>query len=137
MNELAWKAGAGVLAVVLLLAMGAAGGFWLAGRHYDPLLADAQSKAEASAGQLAGCTTTRDNLQASVAQQNQALIDLQRQAAQVAERAQAAQASAEQKAQSAEQRAQQILAERPAPGADACSAARNAFDSELKKERGE
>ena len=136
MRELAWKAGAGLLAVALLLAMGAVGGYWMAGNHYQPLIKAAQDKVEASAGRLSSCATTRDSLQASVNQQNQALVDLQRQASKVAEQAQAAQAAAEQRALTVEQRAQQILAEWPAPGTDVCTAARDAFDAELKGERG-
>lgn len=125
-----------VLAALLLATVGAGLGAWLAAGHYRPQLDQAQQQIAAGAAAVASCITTSKSLQASVTEQNQALVDLQRQAAQVAERAQAAQAAAEQKAVSAERRAQQILAERPAPGADVCTAARDAFDIELKGERG-
>ncbi|QIE84733.1 hypothetical protein [Pseudomonas nitroreducens] len=131
----AWKGAALLLAVLLLLAAGAGLGAWLAAGHYRPQLDTAQKQIADSSAAVASCVTSRESLAAGVDAQNQALVRLQADAAQSAERAQAAQLAAEGRALTAEQNAQAILAERIPAGAEACSAARQAFDHELAKER--
>lgn len=130
-----WKAAALALAAALLIAAGAGMGVWLAAGHYRPLLDTAQKQIADSSAAVASCVTTRESLAASVETQNQALVRLQASAAQSAERAQAAQQAAEERERAAEQKAQAILAERTPSGADAGSAARQAFDQELAQER--
>lgn len=124
-----------LLAVLLLVAVGAGLGAWLAAGHFRPQLATAQKQIADSSAAVASCVTTRESLAAGVESQNQALVRLQAAAAQSAERAQAAQAAAEGRARTAEQNAQSILAERTPAGAEACSTARQAFDNELAQER--
>lgn len=130
-----WKGAALLLAVLLLIAAGTGLGAWLSAEYYRPQLATAQKQIADSSAAVASCVTTRENLTAGVEAQNQALERLQAAAAQSAERAQAAQAAAEGRARAAEQNAQSILSERTPAGAEACSAARKAFDTELAQER--
>ncbi|MCG8907310.1 hypothetical protein [Pseudomonas sp. DP-17] len=130
-----WKAGALVLAVLLLVAAGAGLGAWLAAGHYRPQLATAQKQIADSSAAMASCATSRESLAAGVDAQNQALVRLQAAATQAAESALAAQKAAEGRALAAEQSAQVILAERIPAGAEVCSAARQAFDKELAQER--
>ncbi|KAF1061064.1 MAG: hypothetical protein GAK45_02338 [Pseudomonas citronellolis] len=124
-----------VLAGVLLLGIGAVGGWTLAANHYGAQLDTAQKQIADGSAAVARCSTARDSLAAGVDAQNQALVDLQRQASEVAEQAQAAQAEAESRARSRDQQAQAVLAERTPAGADACTAASKAFDNELAQER--
>lgn len=124
-----------LLAVLLLIAAGAGLGAWIADERYRPQLATAQKQIATSSAAVASCVTTRESLSAGVEAQNLALERLQAAATQVAGRAQAAQQVAEGRALAAEQSAQVILAERIPAGAEVCSAARLAFDTELAQER--
>jgi hypothetical protein len=130
-----WKFLAVRLTVLLLLAAGAGLGAWLAAGHYRPQLATAQKQIADSSAAVASCVTTRESLVAGVDAQKQALVRLQAAAAQSAERAQVAQQAAEGRDIAAQQSAQVILAERIPVGAEACGAARRAFDQELAQER--
>lgn len=130
-----WKGAALLLAVLLLIAAGTGLGAWLAAEHYRPQLATAQKQIADSSAAVASCVTSRESLAAGVEAQNQALQRLQAAAAQSAERARAQQEAAEGRAVAAEQNAQAILAERIPAGAEVCSAARHAFDTELAQER--
>lgn len=135
MTAFAWKGGALVLAGLLLVAVGAGLGAWLADGYYRPQLDTAQKQIADSSAAVASCVTSRESLSAGVEAQNQALVRLQSAAAQSMERARSAQQEAEGRALVAEQNSQAILAERIPSGAEACSAARQAFDLELAKER--
>ena len=135
MSDLAWKGAAMLLVVLLLVSAGAGLGGRLAAEHYRPLLATAQKQIADSSAAVASCVTTRESLAAGVEAQNQALVRLQAAAAQSAERAQAAQQAAEGRDIAAQHIAQVILAERIPADAEACSAARQAFDHELAQER--
>lgn len=130
-----WKGAALLLAVLLLIAAGAGLGAWMAAGHYRPQLDTAQKQIADSSAAVASCVTSRETLAAGVDAQNQALERLQAAAVQSADRARAAQAAAENRALTAEQNAQAILAERIPAGAEVCSAARQAFDTELAQER--
>lgn len=130
-----WKFLAVVLAAVLLIALGAALGAWLAAEYYRPQLDTAHKQIADSSAAVASCVTSRESLVAGVDAQKQALVRLQAAAVQSAERAQVAQQAAEGRDIAAKQSAQVILAERIPAGAEACSASRQAFDQELALER--
>ncbi len=55
MEQLVGKLAGPIIAAVLLIVLGGAGGVWLSARHYRPLLDDQQVNA-------AQCTAARDNL---------------------------------------------------------------------------
>lgn len=88
------------------------------------------------AGKLGACRTTRTNLLGQVIEQNGALADLRAAALDRAARARDLQQQAEGDARQADAQAQQVLQERTPAGVDACTAASQAFDDELKRERG-
>ncbi|WP_047934688.1 hypothetical protein [Pseudomonas putida] len=58
-----------VLGGALLIALGGAGGVWLAAGHYRPLLDEAN-------GKVVACVAARDNLAGLAAEQGKALGDL-------------------------------------------------------------
>ncbi|MGK8437261.1 hypothetical protein ACRS3X_07905 [Ectopseudomonas hydrolytica] len=87
------------------------------------------------AGKLGACRATRTTLLGQVIEQNDALADLRAAELERAARARDVQQQAEGRAQHADQQAQQVLQERTPAGADACTAAREAFDDELRRER--
>lgn len=117
-----------VLAFVIAAA-GFALGVTIAARHFEPQLAAANRRA----GELEHAYLT---VAESAGRQN-AAIEAERSAGQQRqEKARAAAAQAHSAAQTHYARAEAILAERPAPGADPCRSARDAFDAELRAERG-
>lgn len=87
--------------------------------------------------QLGACRTTRTNLLSQVIEQNGALAELRAAEQERAIRARDAQQQAEGRALQADQQAQQVLQERTPAGVDACAAASQAFDDELRRERGQ
>lgn len=110
------------LAVILLLALGAAGGVWRAAAHYRPLL-------DAANSDLASTTAARDNLVALTAEQSQKLGELV-QAGDLRERnAALAQEKAAQEAQPDYTAGNQLLRERT--GGDPAQAAGAIIDKEL------
>ena len=110
------------LAVILLLALGAAGGVWRAAAHYRPLL-------DAANSDLASTTAARDNLVALTAEQSQKLGELV-QAGDLRERnAALAQEKAAQEAQPDYKAGNQLVRERT--GGDPAQAAGAIIDKEL------
>lgn len=87
------------------------------------------------AGKLGACRATRTTLLGQVIEQNDALADLRGAAQARAAEVQALQAQAEGMALQADHQAQQVLQERTPAGVDACTAASQAFDDELRRER--
>lgn len=87
------------------------------------------------AGKLGACRATRTALLGQVIEQNDALADLRGAAQARAAEVQALQAQAEGMALQADHQAQQVLQERTPAGVDACTAASQAFDDELRRER--
>ena len=121
------------IGAALLLVLGLAGfGAWLGFRatrdYYEPKLEDA----EAQVGQF---QTANTQMRAAVKQQNAAIEGIQQRAQQREEEAATEQRTAAAAAQSYQQKAATILASRPL-GADECAAASQAFDEELRQERG-
>lgn len=87
------------------------------------------------AGKLGACRATRTSLLGQVIEQNDALASLRAAELERANRARDMQLQAEGRAQQADQQAQQVLQERTPAGVDACTAASQAFDDELRRER--
>ncbi|MBH9257050.1 hypothetical protein I5K58_04750 [Pseudomonas aeruginosa] len=111
-----------VLAALLLVGLGAAGGVWLGARHYRPQL-------DAASADLAACRSARGSLEAAVVEQGGQIAAL-RQAGEQRAR-DAAQAVDRGRQQAAEQyaAAQRLLRERSA--GDQCLAAEVVIDQEL------
>lgn len=104
----------------------------------NSLQADLEAESTArldDARKLGACRSTRTALLGQVIEQNTALADLRAAELERATRARDVQQQAEGRAQQADQLAQQVLQERTAAGADACTAASQAFDDELRRER--
>lgn len=110
------------LAALLLLALGAGGGVWLAAGHYRPLLDTAN-------GQTTTCLAARDNLVQLTEEQGQKLGDLVQQAKARATEAAKAVAAAQQQAQGDYSEANRI--QREHIGGDSCAAATTVIDKEL------
>ena len=111
-----------VLAALLVLAVGAGTGVWLAARHYRPLLDTAQLD-------LANTKSARDNLEALAGEQGRKLGELV-QAGEVRERnAALAQEKARREAQPDYAAANNLLRERT--GGDPAQAASAIIDKEL------
>jgi len=110
------------VAAVLLLALGAGGGVWLASGHYRPLL-------DAANIDLAKATSARDNLETLAGEQGRKLGELVL-AGQLRERIAAqAQEKAKQEAQPDYAAANQLLRERT--GGDPAQAVTAIIDQEL------
>lgn len=108
--------------VIITLMIGGAGGMWLSGGHYRPLLDDAQKSLASVAGE-------RDNCVALTTEQGVKLGDLRRQADAREQAAKEAQAEAITQAQPYESKAIRVLTERI--GGDQCVAATTVIDLEL------
>jgi len=87
-------------------------------------------------GKLGACRATRTNLLGQVIEQNVALADLRAAELERAARARDVQQQAEGEAHQADQQALAVMQERTPAGVDVCTAASQAFDDELKRERG-
>ncbi|HBN9751448.1 TPA: hypothetical protein L3923_005969 [Pseudomonas aeruginosa] len=122
MTGFQWKAAGLVLAALLLVGLGAAGGVWLGARHYRPQL-------DAALADLVACRAARGSLEAAVVEQGGQIAAL-RQAGEQRAR-DAAQAVDRGRQQAAEQyaAAQRLLRERSA--GDQCLAAEVVIDQEL------
>nr|WP_218957850.1 hypothetical protein [Pseudomonas aeruginosa] len=110
------------MACLLLLGLGAAGGFWIGARHYRPQL-------DAASADLAACRSARGSLEAAVVEQGGQIAALRvageqraRDAAQAVDRGR--QQAAEQYAE-----AQRLVRERTA--GEQCAAADAVIDQEL------
>ncbi|HCF4356474.1 TPA: hypothetical protein NIE44_005588 [Pseudomonas aeruginosa] len=110
------------LACLLLLGLGAAGGFWIGARHYRPQL-------DAALADLVACRAARGGLEDAVAEQVRQVAAL-RQAGEQRSR-DAAQAVERGRQQAAEQYvgAQRLLSQRTA--GEECAAAEAVIDQEL------
>ncbi|HHM5063860.1 TPA: hypothetical protein ACRNI5_004214 [Pseudomonas aeruginosa] len=122
MTGFQWKAAGLVLAALLLVGLGAAGGVWLGARHYRPQL-------DAASADLAACRASRGELESAVAEQVRQVAALRVAGEQRAR--DAAQAVDRGRQQAAEQyaAAQRLLRERSA--GDQCLAAEVVIDQEL------
>ncbi|MCO7557606.1 hypothetical protein [Metapseudomonas otitidis] len=110
-----------VLAGVALL-LAAAGGVWLAARHYRPLLDEAQALA-------VRCQQARQGLESAVGEQNARVAQLRAEAEQRLQAAVQAQQEAHQAAVGDYAAAQRLLQERI--GGDQCAAADAVINQEL------
>ncbi|HEJ9974861.1 TPA: hypothetical protein SMO11_000055 [Pseudomonas aeruginosa] len=110
------------LACLLLLGLGAAGGFWIGARHYRPQL-------DAASADLAACRASRGELESAVAEQVRQVAALRLAGEQRAR--DAAQAMERGRQQAAEQYAgaQRLVRERTA--GEQCAAADAVIDQEL------
>ncbi|WVC62337.1 hypothetical protein PCP30_00515 [Pseudomonas aeruginosa] len=111
-----------MLACLLLVGLGAAGGVWLGARHYRPQL-------DAASADLAACRASRGELEAAVAEQGRQVAALRLADEQRAR--DAAQAMDRGRQQAAEQyaEAQRLVRERTA--GEQCAAAEAVIDQEL------
>ena len=122
MSSLAARVGAALVLALLLVALGAAGGVWLAAGHYRPLLDTANTD-------LADTKSARDNLEALAGEQGRKLGELV-QAGELREREAAlAQAQAKEEARPDYAAANRLLQERT--GGDPAQAAASIIDQEL------
>ncbi len=117
-----WKPLALVLAALLLIGVGAAGGVWIGARHYRPQL-------DAALADLVACRAAMGGLESAVAEQVRQVAAL-RQAGEQRAR-DAAQAVDRGRQQAAEQyaEAQRLLSQRTA--GEQCAAAEAVIDQEL------
>lgn len=111
-----------VLAGAMLIALGGAGGAWLAAGHYRPLLDEAHGKA-------ASCQAARDNLSGLAAEQGKALGDLALAAS--ARQAGAEKAVGKTKASADIDYAAANRLQQEHIGGDQCAAANSIIDKEL------
>ncbi|KGK24804.1 hypothetical protein [Pseudomonas plecoglossicida] len=111
-----------VLAGALLIALGGAGGVWLAAGHYRPLLDEAN-------GKVGACVAARDNLSGLAAEQGQALGDLV--LAANARQSGAEKAVGEAKASADIDYAAANRLQQERTGGDQCAAATSIIDKEL------
>lgn len=116
-----------IVAAALLLAGIALGG-WLAARHFEPQLAEANRQI----GELEHAYLT---LADATGRQNAAIETLRVEGAQRKEKAQQAARQARGAAQPHYDRAKAIMGLKPPPAADPCRAASADFDAELTNER--
>lgn len=120
---------AGAVAVLVALAGAAAAGARLSAGHYEPLLAEANRRA----GEIEHAYRT---LAAGIAEQNATVQALHDAGERRKKNAIAAAETARHDAQAHYRRAEAILGLKPPPGVDPCRSAREAFDAELREERG-
>ncbi|MBG4500223.1 hypothetical protein I4939_19480 [Pseudomonas aeruginosa] len=122
MTGFQWKAAGLVLACLLLVGLGAAGGLWLGARHYRPQL-------DAASADLAACRASRGELESAVAEQVRQVAALRLADEQRAR--DAAQAVDRGRQQAAEQyvEAQRLVRERTA--GEQCAATEAVIDQEL------
>ncbi len=111
-----------MLACLLLVGLGAAGGVWIGARHYRPQL-------DAASADLAACRAARGSLEAAVTEQGRQVAELRLAGEQRAR--DAAQALEQGRQQAAEQyaEAQRLVRERTA--GEQCAAAEAVIDQEL------
>lgn len=120
------------LGVIIAGIIALAGGFYgynKAATKYKKEVADAQASLIQAQG-------LNQELLNRITDQNATIEKLQAETADRIQKAQAAITQAQAQAHQAEQAAQRILAAKPPAGVDLCKAARDAFDEELKQERG-
>jgi hypothetical protein len=118
-----------LVAVAALLLAGIVLGGWLAARHFEPQLAEANRKL----GEYEHAYLT---LAEATGRQNAAIDALEQAAATRKGKARKAAIQARGAAQPHYGRAEAILGLKPPPSADPCRAASADFDAELREERG-
>jgi hypothetical protein len=130
------------IAIAVIFAAGGAGGYKLAAWHYDGQVAAAKAdtiaaKKDTDAARVnaAQWQASYTALQAAGKRQNDAVAAFAAASDARAKAAEVAEAAAKKRADAADARAKQILQSQPPPGLDLCTAARQAFDAELKEER--
>ncbi|MEW6166064.1 MAG: hypothetical protein AB1642_13480 [Pseudomonadota bacterium] len=126
MNPVPW---ARLVAVAVVLLAGIALGGWLAARHFEPRLAEANRKL----GEYQHAYLT---LAEATGRQNAAIEAMKTAEHERQARAVRAAATARREARGHYNAAQAILGLKPSAGTDACAAARADFDAELRAERG-
>ncbi|WP_121195279.1 hypothetical protein [Pseudomonas aeruginosa] len=117
-----WKPLALVLAALLLIGVGAAGGVWLGARHYRPQL-------DAARSDLVACRAARGELESAVVEQGRQVAALRLAGEQRARDAAQAMERGRQQAAERYSAAQRLLRERSA--GDQCLAAEVVIDKEL------
>ncbi|HCE9875717.1 TPA: hypothetical protein NH470_003715 [Pseudomonas aeruginosa] len=122
MTGFQWKAAGLVLAALLLVGLGAAGGVWLGARHYRPQL-------DAARSDLVACRASRGELESAVAEQVRQVAALRLADEQRARDAALAVDRGRQQAAEQYAAAQRLLRERSA--GDQCLAAEVVIDQEL------
>ncbi|EMF0829350.1 hypothetical protein V2E88_005857 [Pseudomonas aeruginosa] len=122
MTGFQWKAAGLVLAALLLVGLGAAGGVWLGARHYRPQL-------DAASADLAACRSARGSLEAAVVEQGGQIAALRVAGEQRAR--DAAQAVDRGRQQAAEQYAEAQRLVRDRTAGEQCAAAEAVIDQEL------
>ncbi|HCF6917206.1 TPA: hypothetical protein NII75_004776 [Pseudomonas aeruginosa] len=122
MTGFQWKAAGLVLAALLLVGLGTAGGVWIGARHYRPQL-------DAASADLAACRAARGGLESAVAEQVRQVAALRMADEQRAR--DAPQALEQGRQQAAEQyaAAHRLLSQRTA--GEECAAAEAVVDQEL------
>lgn len=125
-NAFPWKK---LLLALMFVAIGFALGGWLTARHFEPQLAEAN--------QALGEFRNAYGVLAEAAGRQNAAIEAERLAGEGRKKkaGEAARAASD-AAQPHYTRAENILGLKPPPGMDPCAAARDAFDAELREERG-
>ena len=118
----AWRLVSLGLSLILLFALGAAGGYWLADRHYRPLINTANTA-------LAAAKLARDNLETLAGEQGRKLGELVAAGDQRARQAARAVAYAKELAKPDYASANRLLQERT--GGDPAQAAEAIIDQEL------
>ncbi|MBH4348200.1 hypothetical protein I5M84_25200 [Pseudomonas aeruginosa] len=111
-----------MLACLLLVGLGAAGGVWLGARHYRPHL-------DAARSDLVACRAARGELESAVVEQTRQVAALRQAGEQRAQEAAQAVTQARQQAAEHYAAAQRLLRERSA--GDQCLAAEVVIDQEL------
>lgn len=128
-----YRAGAWVLGLILLLALGAGVGgwvaYWLTADHYRPVVRELRARMETAASTLASCRTTSSALEGQVGQQNLALADLRLAAEKRTKEAEPIQQQAAKAAGEDYQAANRLQQERT--GGDPAAAAAAIIDKEL------
>ncbi|HHZ7321656.1 TPA: hypothetical protein ACWLW4_005952 [Pseudomonas aeruginosa] len=117
-----WKPLALVLAALLLIGVGAAGGVWIGARHYRPQL-------DAASADLAACRAARGEMESAVVEQGRQVAALRLAGEQRARDAAQAVEQARRRADGDYAAAQRLLRERSA--GDQCLAAEAVIDQEL------
>lgn len=122
MTGFQWKAAGLVLAALLLVGLGAAGGVWLGARHYRPQL-------DAALADLVACRAARGELESAVAEQVRQVAVLRQAGEQRAREAAHALEQGRQQAAEHYAAAQRLLSQRTA--GEQCAAAEVVIDQEL------
>ncbi len=121
---------------VVLAAISAGAGAWASRAYYQPRLSLSDLKADQATNRAQQFETAYTALAAAARRQNTAINDLQAQGEVREVAAKKAVEAAQGAAQKLYAQAAKTSASRPPAASDECTAARQAFDDELKHERG-